>query len=51
MRQYTAYAEDLLIFERSVRASKEVVTHNKGTAVNTGLVINCSKHWIGDKLQ
>jgi hypothetical protein len=26
-----------------VRASEEVVTHNKGTAVNTGLVINESK--------
>jgi hypothetical protein len=43
MRQYTVYAEDLLIFERSVRASEKVVTHNKGTAVNTGLVINESK--------
>ena len=39
-RQYKAYAEDLLIFERSVRASEEVVTRNKGTALSTGLLLN-----------
>jgi hypothetical protein len=42
-RQYTSYAENVLIFERSVRASEEVVTHNKESAVSTGLLINENK--------
>jgi hypothetical protein len=31
------------MFERSVRASEEVVIQNKETAVSTGLLINVSK--------
>ena len=40
VRQYIAYADDVLILAWSVRAIEETVTQIKEAAVNTGLVIN-----------
>jgi hypothetical protein len=42
-KQYIAYAVDVLIFGRWVRATDEAVTHIKEAAVITGLVINDTK--------
>jgi hypothetical protein len=42
-RQYTAYADDVLLLGRSVSETEEVVTQYKEAAVSTGLVINKSK--------
>jgi hypothetical protein len=42
-RQYTAYAGNVLILERSLRATDEVVTKLTEAALSTGLVTNKSK--------
>ena len=42
-RQYTAYAGNVLILERSVTATEEVVTNLTEAALSTGLVTNKSK--------
>jgi hypothetical protein len=42
-RLYVAYADDLLIFGRSVRATQEVVTQLIEAAITTGLMTNDSK--------
>jgi hypothetical protein len=42
-RQYTAYVGNVLILERSVRATEEVVTKLTEAAFSTGLVTNKSK--------
>ena len=42
-RQYTAYTDNVLILELSVKAIQEVVTQIEKSALSTGLVIKESK--------
>jgi len=45
-RQFIAHADDVLIFEKSVRATEEFVTQLKEAALSTGLMTNGRKNKI-----